>query len=375
MVAYKKDANGNVVVTKMNREMLQQIAKAGKGFYVEDNNIASGVETVFDKLSDLDEVSFESRNISDYETRVQYFLAAALLLLLLEIFIFEKRNKVFNRAHLFGRKNMKKEAPDKTRNRTNAKNVLSLFAFALLAIGGISPAQAQKAIPTHQGNRQYQDSVFDQAEISYLKALSQDSTYYKARYGLGNAKYKQGNYDQALENYSRIATDPTLGKEERANLFHNMGNAWMQKQDYQKAIESYIQALQNQPGKTDTRYNLAYAQKMLQQQQQQQNQDQQQQQQQNQQNQNQQQQQNQPQNQDQQQQQNQQDQQQNPGQQQQEQQQEQQQQQAQAQKADKKKQQEAERILRAMENQEKNTLDKLKKEREQGGGGSPEKDW
>ena len=377
VVAYKKDANGNVVVTKMNREMLQQIAKAGKGFYVEDNNIASGVETVFDKLSDLDEVSFESRNISDYETRFQYFLAAALLLLLLEIFIFEKRNKVFNRAHLFGRKNMKKEAPDKTRNRTNAKNVLSLFAFALLAIGGISPAQAQKAIPTHQGNRQYQDSVFDQAEISYLKALSQDSTYYKARYGLGNAKYKQGNYDQALENYSRIATDPTLGKEERADLFHNMGNAWMQKQDYQKAIESYIQALQNQPGKTDTRYNLAYAQKMLQkQQQQQQNQQQQQQnqqqQQQNQQNQDQQQQQNQPQNQDQQQnQQNQQNQQQNPGQQQQEQ----QQQQAQAQKADKKKQQEAERILRAMENQEKNTLDKLKKEREQGGGGSPEKDW
>ena len=266
---------------------------------------------------------------------------------------------------------MKKEALDKTRNRASAKNVLSFFAFALLAIGGISSAQAQKAIPTHQGNRQYQDSVFDQAEISYLKALSQDSTYYKARYGLGNAKYKQGNYDQALENYSRIATDPTLGKEERADLFHNMGNAWMQKQDYQKAIESYIQALQNQPGKTDTRYNLAYAQKMLQKQQQQQQQNQQQQQQ-NQQNQDQQQQQNQPQNQDQQQnQQNQQNQQQNPGQQQQEQ----QQQQAQAQKADKKKQQEAERILRAMENQEKNTLDKLKKEREQGGGGSPEKDW
>ena len=316
VVAYKKDADGNVVVTKMNREMLQQIAKAGKGFYVEDNNIASGVETVFAKLASLDEVSFESRNISGYETRFQYFLGAALLLLLLEIFIFEKRNRIFNRSHLFGRKSLEKKRTGKRTSQTAMKTALSTFLLAMLACGNLQPAQAQKAIPTHQGNKMYNDSVFDQAEISYLKALSQDSTYYKARYGLGNAKYQQGNYDQALENYSRIATDPSLSKEEKADLFHNMGNAWMQKKDYQKAIESYIQALQNKPGKTDTRYNLAYAQKMLKKKQQQQ-----------------------------------------------------------AQRADKKKQQEAERILRAMENQEKNTLDKLKKERDQGGVGSPEKDW
>ncbi len=368
VVSYKKDAEGNVVITKMNREMMQQIAKAGKGFYVEANNISSGVETVFAKLSELDKVSFESRNISDYETRFQYFLAVALFLLLLEIFIFEKRNKVFNRTHLFGARNKDKRNMKKT-------TVLPLLLLGFMACG-IQVSQAQKAIPTQQGNRHYQDSAFDQAEISYLKALSQDSNYQKARYNLGNTKYKQGNYDQALENYSNLASRTDLSKEEKADLFHNMGNAWMQKQEYRKAIDSYIEALKNQPGKTDSRYNLAYAQKMLQkQQQQQQNQKQdQQQQKQNQQQQDQQQdqqkqnQQQQNQNQDQQQQNQQQDQQK----QNQQQQDQQKQQQARQKEAEK---QEAERILRALENQEKNTLDKLKKNKDQGVGSPVEKDW
>lgn len=360
VVSYKKDLDGNVVITRINPAMLQEIAKAGKGFYVEANNISSGVETVFSKLSELDKVSFESRNISDYETRYTYFLAMAILILLLEIFLFERRNPLLNRKRIFG---------EKARRSRTAPVLTCLLAGAFLF--SASPLSAQ-SIPTHQGNKLYKKGNFEDAGVAYLKALQQDSSYYKAKYNLGNVQYGQKNYEQALENYARVADNPSLSKEEKASVFHNLGNTFMQQQDYQKAVDSYVQALKNQPGRTDTRYNLAYALQMLRQQQQQQNQ---------QQNQDQKQQDKKEQQQDQQQQHNQQDKQ---KQEQQKQQQNQQQQQGQQEQQkepqpltpqQKAKQQDAERMLRALENQEKNTLEKIKKSKDKGKGVPVEKDW
>lgn len=357
IVSYKKDRNGQVVITRMNKAMMQDIAKAGDGFFVEANNISSGVETVFDKLSRLDKVSFDSQNISDYETRYGYFVALALLLLLLEIFLFEKKNKVLNRARLFGS------------TKTGKTAVLTLCLCGAGLCGGTAPLHAQRAIPTHKGNKLYLDSSFQNAEISYLKALANDSTYYKAHYNLGNAQYRQDNFEGAVAQYQNTLQNPTLTKDERADAYHNMGNAYMKSQDYQKAIDAYVEALKNRPGRNDSRYNLAYAQKMLQQQQQQQNQ-------QNKDNKNQDNK-NQDKNQ-QQQQQNQQDKDKDKQQQQQQQQNSdnsRQQQSPQQQQRQKQKEQEAERILRALENQEKNTLEKIKKEEHRGKGSPVEKDW
>lgn len=360
VVAYKKDAEGNVVITRINRAMLEEIAQAGKGFYVEANNISSGVETVFSKLAELDKVSFESRNISDYETRYAYFLAVAVCLLLLEIFVFEKKNPLLNRNRIFGDK----------KKRPAAALPVWIVLLSLLFAG--TPLSAQTAIPTHQGNRLYQNGNLHEAEISYLKALHHDSTYYKAKYNLANAQYGQQNYERALENYAAVAEDPALSKAEKSSVFHNLGNTFVQQKDYQKAVDAYIRALQQQPGRTDTRYNLAYAQRMLQQQQQQQNQ-----QQQNKQDQKQDQQQQQ---QNQQQQQKNQDQQDKQNRQQQQQQQQPQDKQGrqdnpQMTPQQKARQQEAERMLRALENQEKNTLEKIKKSKDQGKSSPVEKDW
>ncbi|MDE5574194.1 MAG: VWA domain-containing protein [Bacteroidales bacterium] len=360
VVSYKKDAEGNVVITRINRAMLEEIAQAGKGFYVEANNISSGVETVFSKLAELDKVSFESRNISDYETRYAYFLAVAVLLLLLEIFVFEKKNPLLNRDRLFG-----------DRKKRPATAALPVWAGLLILLFAGTPLSAQTAIPTNQGNRHYQNGNLHEAEISYLKALQHDSTYYKAKYNLANAQYGQQNYERALENYAAVAENPTLSKAEKSSVFHNLGNTFVQQKDYQKAVEAYIRALQQQPGRTDTRYNLAYAQRMLQQQQQQQNQQQNQQDKQDQKQDQQQQQQNQ------QQQQKNQEQQDKQNRQQQQPPQDKQGQQDNPQMSPKQKakQQEAERMLRALENQEKNTLEKIKKSKDQGKGSPVEKDW
>ena len=353
IVSYKKDRDGQVVITRMNRSMMQDIAKAGNGFFVEANNISSGVETVFDKLSHLDKVTFDSQNISDYETRYGYFVALALLLLVLEIFLFEKRNKVLNRARLFAG------------TKTGKTATLALCLCAAGLFGGTSTLHAQRAIPTNKGNRLYLDSSFQNAEISYLKALANDSTYYKAHYNLGNTQYRQENFEGAAAQYQNALQNPTLTKDEKADIYHNMGNAYMQSQDYQKAIDAYVEALKNRPGRNDSRYNLAYAQKMLQQQQQQQNQ----------QNKDNKDQDNKNQDKNQQQQQNQQDKDKDKQQQQQQNPDNRQQQSPQQQQRQKQKEQDAERILRALENQEKNTLEKIKKEENRGKGVPVEKDW
>lgn len=377
VISYKKDLDGNVVITRLNRQMMEDIAHAGKGAFVEANNISSGVETVFEKLSHIDKVSFESRNISDYETRYQYFLALAIFLLILEIFIFEKRNRILNRRNLFGMK----------KNKGKRGNVLQvLLLFTILTTGIPSLAEAQIAIPTQKGNRMYQDSAFDKAEEFYSKALLADSNYSKARYNLGNTQYRKGNYTGAISQFERLKHDPTLNKDERADLLHNLGNSYMQQQEYEKAVENYVASLKEKPGREDTRYNLAYARKMLKKQQENQQNQQNQQQKQNQENnqqQNQQEQQNnqqqdkQDQNSEEKQEKKQQsnqkqgetDQQQQTGQP------ENQEQGKQKQPLEKAKKQEAERILRALENQEKNTLDKIKKKQNQDTGSPVEKDW
>lgn len=101
---YKRDKEGNIIVTKLNENMLQEIAQAGHGFYVGANNSSAGVETIFEKLSQLDKTTYDSKNISDYESHFQFILIIALILLLTDLLIFEKKNKIFNQQHLFGTK-------------------------------------------------------------------------------------------------------------------------------------------------------------------------------------------------------------------------------------------------------------------------------
>jgi Ca-activated chloride channel family protein len=100
-VGYKYDRQGQVVITKLNEEMLQEIAGAGEGIYTGANNISTGIEKIFDDISRLDKKTYDSKNYSDFETKFQYILWIVIALLIADIFIFEKKNKFFMRIKLF----------------------------------------------------------------------------------------------------------------------------------------------------------------------------------------------------------------------------------------------------------------------------------
>lgn len=101
---YKKNKNGETIITKLNEKMLDDIANSGQGYYIGANNSSARVDEVFEKLNTLDKEIFESKYISTGETKYQYILGLAFILLLLEIFIFEKKNKYINHQNLFGEK-------------------------------------------------------------------------------------------------------------------------------------------------------------------------------------------------------------------------------------------------------------------------------
>lgn len=106
---FKKDLSNNTVVTRLNEDMLRQIAAAGEGEYVRANNSQAGLGLIFDEINELEKTEFESRVFTDYEDRFQYLIGIALALLLLEFFILERRGRWFRNVNLFGDKksNMK----------------------------------------------------------------------------------------------------------------------------------------------------------------------------------------------------------------------------------------------------------------------------
>ncbi|MFC2176140.1 VWA domain-containing protein [Bacteroidota bacterium] len=101
MLGYRKDKEGNTVVTKLNETMLQQIAASGKGTYVRANNSRTGLNALMDELEGMKRSEYDSKMFTSYEDRFQYFLFAGLVLLLLELILPARKLKFFGDMNLF----------------------------------------------------------------------------------------------------------------------------------------------------------------------------------------------------------------------------------------------------------------------------------
>ncbi len=134
------------------------------------------------------------------------------------------------------------------------------------------PAQSVRSL-VRDGNRSYGREKFADAEVNYRKALEKDKGLSQGAFNLGDALYKQGRYDEAAGQYGMAAAmqpDARL----KAKAYHNLGNALLKSQKIPESIQSYEEALKLNPSDYDTKYNLAYARALLKQQQQKQKQDQ-----------------------------------------------------------------------------------------------------
>ena len=100
-IGFKKDRQGQTIITKLNETMLQQIASSGNGIYVRANNTEAGLSKVMDKINEIEESEIETKMFSDYEDQFQYFIAFGLFFLIVEFMLFERKSRWFRRFKLF----------------------------------------------------------------------------------------------------------------------------------------------------------------------------------------------------------------------------------------------------------------------------------
>src|SRR5580765_1649457 len=102
--SFKRDRDGQIVVTKLNQESLKEIAKATNGGYVNGNDTKAVMDYVKNALENIEKTEFESQQLTDFNSQFQWFLGIALALLVFDIFLLETKTKWVKRMNLFNEK-------------------------------------------------------------------------------------------------------------------------------------------------------------------------------------------------------------------------------------------------------------------------------
>ena len=108
MEGFKKDQSGTTVITRLDESMLRQIAEAGNGIYVRASSSNSGLTQIFDQISKLDQNTYDTYNYADYEDRFQYFIALAILFMVINFLLNKRKSKWAGKYSIFDIKHSKK---------------------------------------------------------------------------------------------------------------------------------------------------------------------------------------------------------------------------------------------------------------------------
>ena len=143
-----------------------------------------------------------------------------------------------------------------------------LTLILLLLVGVTASGQVDKK-DVRRGNRQFAKAKYGDADISYRKGLNADSTSVAAAYDLGNNLYRQGNFAEAGKFYQqamRHIPETRSVKKQNAqgfDTYFNIGDAALQQKQYRAAMEAFAQALVLDPDDMEAKENYIYARKML----------------------------------------------------------------------------------------------------------------
>jgi Ca-activated chloride channel family protein len=252
--SFMKDKDGNVVITKLNEQMCREIAVAGKGAYVRADNTNSALRALQAEISKMTKSEVDSKVYAEYDEQFQILAWIALFILFAEFLILDRKSRIFRKVKLF-----------------------SIVFF--LSLGAVFAQKAERK-NVRDGNKLYQKEKFTESEIAYRKSLDVNPKSTEGTFNLGNALYKQEKYPEATEQYQMLAgqsrkllNDNPANAARLSQVFHNLGNISMKNKEYAKSVEAYKQSLRLNPKDDETRYNLALAQKLLNDQQDQQDQE------------------------------------------------------------------------------------------------------
>lgn len=99
---FLRDKDGNVVVTKLDEETLSKVAVAGNGRYVRASNTQLGLLPLFEEINRMERAEFKEKIYSEYDDQFQYLFVLALIFLVIDFFVLERKNKWIQKLNLFG---------------------------------------------------------------------------------------------------------------------------------------------------------------------------------------------------------------------------------------------------------------------------------
>ena len=102
--SFQRDQNGEVVITKRNAEVLKAIAKSSGGGYVDGNSTKAVLDYVKNALDNIQKTEFESTQMADFKSQFQWFLGFGFFLLLLDVFLLDRKTKWVKKMNLFNEK-------------------------------------------------------------------------------------------------------------------------------------------------------------------------------------------------------------------------------------------------------------------------------
>ena len=243
---YMKDNTGNTVMSALNEDMCRQVAQAGGGVYIHVENNSAAQQQLDNELDKLSKKETSTTVYSDFDEQFQAFGILALLLLILEICIFDRRNPLLKNLSLF-----------KRGERISSPRLILLMLISLTTcVSPLTSANAQTDRQyIRQGNKLFGAGDYANAEVSYRKAIEKNPRNSQAAYNLGNALMAQKKDSAAIEQFqsaAKIETNPMR----KYQSFHNIGVICQSHKMYGEAIEAYKSALRLNPSDDETRYNL-----------------------------------------------------------------------------------------------------------------------
>lgn len=258
---YKQDEKGETVMTRLDPEMLQSIARASGGRYLPATSRGLELDILYKEIEGLEKKEIKGEFIESKKERFMYFIGGALLLLVLEMLL---------------------PARSRSRGKSGGRQLHTGAAVLLLiAVLAAAPQVMAKGIDRSKaraGNKYFDAEAYDRALALYREALGDSLAMPRGAEGVlynqGNTLYKLGKYKEAMGRYQRSLTgeDSTL----TGCTLHNAGNTLMKMGNLKEAVASYAQALRYLPDDPEVMHNLELALRQLAEQQKQQQQQQQQ---------------------------------------------------------------------------------------------------
>ena len=288
---YVRDEQGNVVKSHLDQKLLQQIAGATEGGFYLPLRGAKVIDTLYDEgLAKLPKAQHQEKFVRQYHERYHWPLAAAIVLLLVEMLFPERKRE--RPAKDAKASNVKTPGgpppipapPTTSQPRPQAPNlqpVASLLTLAWIGWLLLCPGPVQ-ASPS-SALREYKSGKYDEALKEYERLLKKKSDDPRLHFNAGAAAYKNQQFDEAAKQFNATLSVPDLKLQGLA--YYNEGNALyhlgekqsdpkQRKEAWEKALQDYQSTMKLSPQDADAKHNYEFVKRQLEElkQQQQQNQ-------------------------------------------------------------------------------------------------------